>query len=117
MKRLKTGVLLLIAIVFLFVGCVMTSGGVPTDPLKMSPEQKVNFAWGIYKAQYSDYQRITANPSVLSEESKVILRKKKKVLTTAYHAIMAYWGIVQVGGVPTVEQETALMDFINQFAY
>ena len=117
MKRLKIGVLLLIAMVFLLASCAMTGGIAPIDPLKMSPEQKVNFAWGIYKAQYSDYQRITADPSVLSEESKVILRKKKKILTTAYHVILAYRSIIQVGGVPTVEQETALMDFINQFAY
>ena len=117
MKRLKTIVLLLIAVVFLLTSCAMIGGVAPTDPLKMSSEQKVNFAWGIYKAQYSDYQRITADPSTLSEESKVILRKKKKMLTTAYHAIMAYRSIVQLGGVPTVEQETALMDFINQYAY
>ena len=117
MKRLKIGVLLLTAMMFLLTGCALVGGIAPTDPLKMSPEQKVNFAWGIYKAQYSDYQRITADPSTLSEESKVILRKKKKMLTTAYHVIMAYRGIVQIGGVPTVEQETSLMDFINQFAY
>jgi len=116
MKRLKIGVLLLIAMVFLLTSCAMTGIVAPIDPLKMSPEQKVNFAWGIYKAQYSDYQRITADPSILSEESKVILRKKK-MLITAYHAILAYRSIIQVGGVPTVEQETALMDFINQFAY
>ena len=117
MKRLKIGVLLLIAMVFLLASCAMPGGVAPIDPLKMSPEQKVNFAWGIYKAQYSDYQRITADPSTLSEESKVMLRKKKKMLMTAYHAILMYRGIVQIGGVPTAEQETALMDFINQFAY
>jgi len=117
MKRLRTGILLLIAMAFLLTSCAMVGGIAPIDPLKMSPEQKVNFAWGIYKAQYSDYQRITADPSTLSEKSKVVLRKKKKMLTTAYQAIMVYRGIVQIGGVPTVEQETALMDFINQFAY
>jgi len=87
-----------------------------TDPMQMSQEEKLAFAWGIYKAQYKDYMSMAAMPN-LSEDVKVVLREKKKVLTASYNTIMTYRGFVAAGKAPPEETEQALFDFINQYAY
>ena len=108
----------LFAVMLLLISCIGPQGkGVTTDPAQMSPEQKVVFAWGIYKAQYHDYQALTAEPEKLTEEQREILRKKKAALVVAYNSIMAYRMVVNAGETPTPEQEQAVMSFINQFAY
>ncbi len=114
--NIKRGIIPLM-VVFLFVGCIFTTNIAPTDPKEMTAEQKVNFAWGMYKAQFNDYKSITSDPSTLTEDTKKILRKKKRVLRLAYTAIMTYRNVIVLNGTPTPEQESALMDFINQFAY
>lgn len=68
---------------------------------------------GIYNAQYADYQ-IKAAFTDLTEEERIVLREKKKLLADLYPAIRIYDTFVAAPGGPAPADEQAIIALINQ---
>ena len=106
---------------FILAGMISTFAGcqnpmIPLDPSQMSGERKVNMAWGIYKAEFHNYNAQASRPD-LTEEEKEVLKKKKEALTVMYHSIMAYRTIIMQGETPSPEQEQQILNFIDNIVY
>jgi hypothetical protein len=113
MKQLRFALPLLI---LLLVGCA-------TGP-SMKPDDILYRAESLYVAQYVDYLGFFAYDPVndtwethpwITEEEKVVLRQRKKVLENFGMAISVYRGFVKIGQPPSYEAEQELISFIRQF--
>jgi hypothetical protein len=115
-------VLAILFLLLLFQGCANLGGsGTSADQFgggfqNMTPKQKVVWMLGVYNSQYDDYMRVTgyisdgtgnwqkvSSPD-LSDNTKSILEKKKKLLLSVYPLISLYNSSV-VSGKP-VDQDT-----------
>ena len=108
MIRIKTK-LLLIVVLFMFVlpSCAMV------DTTKKTPKQQATIWMDIYYAQYRDTAAIMINPNS-TKEQKDFGRKKREILIQVWPLLKAYVAIVDSGGVPSVEDEMAINDLIDQ---
>lgn len=130
-------VFVILALFLLFQGCANIGGsGTATDQFgdgfqNMTPKQKVVWMLGVYNSQYNDYMRVTGYVSDgagnwqkvsspdLSDKTKNILEKKKKLFISVYPLISLYNSSV-ISGKP-VDQDTerkifAILDSIASLA-
>jgi len=110
MKNLFKSSLVLTIVVLFLIGC-------PTGGLKsldeMTPQEKATWMLSIYNSQYDDYLR-QASRVDLSDDERVILREKKKILMEVEPLIGLYVGYVDTGALPAVETETLIMQNIDR---
>jgi len=85
---------------------------------KQSPlskqEQFIMSVKSFYISQYKDYEYLALDPSKLSEEQKIILRKKKEILVQVKPLIDTYDAMLKAGQTPTLAQEQAIIILLNQ---
>lgn len=98
------------------------------NPAEMSPKQKLTMAYGTYNSQYTMYMTDTGyvlnvdgkwekvNDPVLSEDKKVILREKKKILTALHPLIKVYDSMVAGITPMSVQTEAEMFALIDQLA-
>lgn len=113
----KTRVLCLIIAVFvLLAGCgYFGQTTTPTTTSPLSKEKKfIQSAKSFYVSQYKDYEAMTVDPSLLTEEQKQILRIKREVLIQLKPMIDTYAALVDSGQTPTLEQEQAIIQLLNK---
>lgn len=88
-------------------------------PLKtvdqMDPHQKAGFFLSIYNKEFDNYIEVAKRPD-LTEDQKVILRKKKAALTKVYPMIETYADYVKAGALPSKEKEDAIVDLLDKIA-
>jgi hypothetical protein len=100
--------------VFLCIALLSCTANVPLVPVdEMPPEQKAGFFMSLYNREYNDYLSVATMPN-LTEDQKVILRKKKNVLTRVYPMIESYSDYVAAGAMPSQASEKAIMDLLNE---
>lgn len=102
------GFLWLMIVAFFFQGCA--TGAKPYNEL--TPKEKLAYMYQVYNAQHEDYMAMAANPN-LTEEQKVILRKKKPILVSLQSLIPAYDQQVRLGA-PSAESEQQIYNLLNQ---
>jgi hypothetical protein len=110
MERKLKEVSVLLILVFL-AGCGYFQG-VGSTFEKMTPKQRSAYFMDFYNTQYADYLYV-ASKEGLKEDEKVVLRKRKEILTQLYAAIRIYDAVVVLGKVPTQMQEADVLKFIN----
>jgi len=67
----------------------------------------------LYNGQSDDYKIQAAKPD-LTEEQKVILRKKKEILTKVYPLIKLYVGYAESGVLPPADTEAVIMRLTDE---
>lgn len=98
------GVLLL----FVYINCATNS-----KPFsELTPKEKLAYMYQVYNAQHEDYMVQAANIN-LTEEQKVVLRKKKPILMTLQTLIPIYDQQVQLG-TPSIESEQQIYNLLTQ---
>ncbi len=108
MKRLKVIPILLVLI--FAVGCA----GLQIRDKKMTPMETATWANGIYIAQYDSYMEKAAWVENLTNEEKVLLRKKKSVLMELQPILKMYSEYVSTGRVPSRELENKIIHLIER---
>ena len=109
--RLVKPVLTLVALVA-FVACANQQLKTPDQ---MSPKERGTFALTLYNNAFTNYNaQFAATPQPMSKESKEYFQGYKKVMEVAWPVISGYSAVVNVGGVPTPEQEQQLIQLIYQ---
>ena len=103
---------ILLAVVFL-VGCPGLIPGDLKSPAEMTPKELATWALGVYNAQYDNYEVLAARTD-LTEDYKVMLRKKKAILTELWPYLKLYTGYVDSGAVPTQELENKIIGLVDQ---
>lgn len=98
----------LIILAFFFQGCA--TGAKPYSEL--TPREKLAYMYQIYNAQHEDYMMQAANPN-LTEDQKIILRKKKPILVTLQSLIPAYDQQIRLGA-PSASQEQQIYNLLTQ---
>lgn len=102
--------------VFLCIALLSCTANIPLVPVdEMPPEQKAGFFMSFYNREYNDYLAV-AQRTELTEEQRVILRKKKIILTRVYPMIENYSDYVAAGAIPSQASEAAIMELLNQAA-
>ena len=101
--------------IFLFVvvflaGCQFTQN--LKSPADMSAKELGTWALGIYNAQYDNYEVLAARTD-LTEDYKVMLRKKKAILVEIWPLLKLYAGYVDSGAIPTQELEVKIIGLID----
>lgn len=89
------------------------SGCAPAKGLSKEQSNLLRF-YNFYNTHYYDYQNMTKSPENLSEEKKVVLRKKKEMLTNLHALIKLYEIQTQLGNVDSVETEQMIYDLLNK---
>ena len=79
----------------------------------MTPKEKAVWMMDLYNGQFNDYKIQAAKPD-LTEEQKVILRKKKEILTEVYPLIKLYVGYADSGVLPPADTEAVIMRLTNE---
>lgn len=102
------GFVWLFMLAFLFQGCA--TGAKPYNEL--TPKEKLAYMYQVYNAQHEDYMIMAANPN-LTEEQKIILRKKKPILVTLQSLIPAYDQQVRLGA-PSAQSEQQIYNLLTQ---
>ena len=100
----RISLIVLVLFLGLAVGCTMNHTVTKKDQLL--------YMYKVYNAQYKDYLSMAEDPSKLTEEQKVMLRKKKPVLEQLGVLIPLYDSAIEVGKV-TPEQEQQIYDLLN----
>lgn len=100
----------LFVVVFLLSGCTLQNLKSPTD---MSAKELSTWAMGIYNAQYDNYEML-AGQITLTEEHKVILRKKKTIMVELWPYLKLYTTYVDSGAIPTAEIESKVISLIDR---
>lgn len=108
MNKRKYLVVLLILVFGL--GCA-TLGVKPWG--ERTPKEKALVFLQAFNAQFADTMAMAKNPS-LTETQKEIVRVKKIALKEIKPLIEAYDAIVVAGGVPSMELEQKILDYINR---
>ena len=112
MRSIRIAALLMVFAV-LFAACA-TFG--PAKPwTQMTPKEKSLFFITTYNRQFDDTMKMAVLPN-LTEGQKEIVRAKKAILMQAYHPIRIYESIAVSGGIPSPQDEAAILEFINQLA-
>ena len=106
-RRVLFGLLLALFL----IGCAQITG--TQSPLSKQ-EQFIMSVKSFYISQYKDYEYMVLDPSKLSEEQKIILRKKKEVLVQVKPLIDTYDAMLKAGQTPTLAQEQAIIILLNQ---
>jgi hypothetical protein len=111
MKLVKA---LSIILVFFFISGATCQQNLKT-PDQMSPKERATFIVTLYNNAYSNYNtQFAATPKPMKSVMKDYFVGYKKVMETAWPVISAYTAIVNVGGVPTPEQELQIIELIYQ---
>jgi hypothetical protein len=79
----------------------------------MTPKQKATYFMDFYNGQYADYKYVSSKEG-LTEDEKIVLRKKKQVLIQLYASIKSYDAIVVQGKIPSQLDEEVVLKFINE---
>lgn len=86
-------------------------------PLKtideMSPKQKAAFMMSVYNSEYDNYLYVSTRDN-LTEDQKVILRKKKAALTKVYPLIESYSDYIAAGALPSEAKEKAIINLLDE---
>lgn len=86
-------------------------------PLKtvdqMEPKQKAGFFLSIYNKEFDNYKAVAARPD-LTEEQRVMLRKKKEALVKVYPMIETYADYVAAGAMPSKASEEAIIKLLDE---
>ena len=106
---------LVLLAVFLVAGCSQTLNVKSIQD--MSPKERANLAMKLYLQQYDDYQSLTANDAMLTDDQREVLRAKKKMLENIHPVIILYASYVNQGLEPSPEVEKQLIDWLNTYAY
>jgi hypothetical protein len=94
---------------------VLVAGCAGVKPFaELSPKEKSLFFHHIYIAQYDDYQALTADPTLLTEAQKTMLREKRKILLEAGFLIGVYDSYIESGVMPPDAIGQKLYDLINK---
>lgn len=105
----------LICLAFLLASCSLFTP-VPTTvqktPLEKAKDMGLYFNQ-TYNAQYRDTMEMATTPN-LSQAQKDMVITKKALLTKVWPLIKAYDAIVKNGGIPTINDEQAINNLINQ---
>ena len=111
----------LIAIMFAFVatGCVPFLTGTKAD-ITAAPktafeifDDKLHETIFWYNSIYADTMSQATNPD-LTEEQKVIVRKKKELLQKAEDVIKTALRFTKLGQLPSTDDQQAVLDFLNE---
>jgi len=94
-----------------FVGCAMFSGSVAWS--EKSPKEKSLYFIQLYNQQYDDTIFMATNPNI-SDAQKRVVAAKKNMLTKLWPMIKVYDSIAANGGIPSVEDEQAILVIINE---
>ena len=113
MRLFKRIAVYLVVLAFLFPACA--TFGPAKSWTQMTPKEKSLFFISTYNRQFDDTMKMAALTN-LTEGQKEIVRAKKAVLMQAYHPIRIYESIAVSGGIPSPQDEAAILDFINQLA-
>lgn len=103
--------LLLVLVLALVASCAEFSVG-PKPFDEMTPKEKATLMMGMFNSQARDYKAMVARPD-LTEDQKVILRKKKQILDTVRPMIKTYNTYIEHGAVPSQEVEDRIMQHLN----
>ena len=107
---MKRAVSILSVMLFLVCACATTH----LDWKHMMPKGRAAMALSVYNNAYDSYLAEVKNPN-LSEQSKEVLKEKKKALTAFHAALNVYLGYVQTGQVPPAQTDAALRKILMQF--
>ena len=104
-----------LGILVLFIaGCATMS--VNAKPwAKQTPKERANFMLGIYNAQYDDTMRMATDPNTTVDQKAMVVRKKA-ILKKIRPLLSAYLIYVDQGMTPSVDDEAALLNLINELA-
>lgn len=108
-------VLFILAIFFAMLvmsGCATTGSGALSWN-KLTPKGKAAMALGLYNDEYDSYMADVKLPN-LSEASKDLLKKKRKILVSLHEAITVYSGYAKIGTTPPEDVEATLLKLISQ---
>jgi hypothetical protein len=86
-----------------------------TTPDQMTSKERGVLALTLYNNALNNYNiQFAATPQPMTQASKDYFKAYKKVMEVAWPVISAYTAVVNIGGVPTPEQEAELLKFIYQ---
>ena len=102
-------ILLIILCIAFFAGCSTTLQNVKD----MTPEQKATWMMGVYNSQFDNTMEMAKRPD-LTEEQKVIVRSKKKVLQKVKPLIALYKEYVKNGAMPSQETEDEILKLLDE---
>lgn len=115
MKAVKAVTLILIALV---VGCTsiqLKDTANHNTPEKMTAAGRGVLVTSLYNNAFTNYNlQFEATPKPMSPDMRDYFQAYKKAMENAYPVIAAYNSIVQIGGVPSPEQEAQIIQMIYQ---
>lgn len=103
-----------VCFIFLLAFTVLISNCAPVKGLSKEQSNLLRF-YNFYNTQYYDYENMTKNPENLSEEKKMILRKKKEMLIELHRLIKLYEFQTSLDITDNVETEQMIYDLLNNF--
>ena len=106
-----TGIVML-TVMFALTGCM---GQNLVTPDQMSPQARAAFVLQLYNNADSNYRaQFSATPAPMSEGMKQYFRTYKQVLENSSPMINLYVTTVKSNGLPTPEQEQAILSIIYE---
>lgn len=107
----KTKVVLVVALAALcLAGCF---GKDVKTPATMTPMERATLVLTLYNNAYTNYlAQYAAAAKPLTPDMQKYFRGYKEGMTIAWPTISAYVSVVEVGGVPTPEQEQKILEVI-----
>jgi hypothetical protein len=102
-------------LVALLSACATVNVGAQKPFAQMSPQEKATFFQDFYNKQYDDTMAM-GKMANLSEAQLKVYRAKRELLKKAYPAIKLYKAIADGGGIPTPQDEAAILQLINELA-
>ena len=110
---LKKYSIVVIALVFMFVGCA-TMGAKDVRPwTELTPKEKATFLMDLYGKQYDSYLQLYKKPNK-TEAEKEVLRQKYDWITKVYPYIDVYAGYAENGVLAPAETEALMIQLINE---
>ena len=102
---------LALVLLFAVVGCATINLGKPWE--ERTPQEKALTILDAYNAQYKNTMAMALNPN-LTEAQKEVVRVKKATLTELWPLVDIYVTTVEAGGVPSPENEAAILRLIDR---
>jgi hypothetical protein len=113
-KRKLFNVALVVVLALFVAACPYTQK--LKSPVDMTPQEKAAFVLTLYNNAYDNYKaQFAATLQPMSDATKDYFRSYKQVLVTAEPVIDLYVSTVKAGGMPTAEQEQAILKLIYDF--
>jgi hypothetical protein len=110
-KKLASCVILVL--IALVAGCTLNSQ--LQTPAEMSPKGRAALAMTLYNNAWDNYQaQFAATPQPMSKDMVNYFQGYKAVMVTAEPMVRLYDSTVAAGGLPTPEQEQAIISMIYQ---